>query len=224
MIRLQDAEKYYATGAEPIHVLRGISLQIEAGEFVSIMGPSGSGKSTLMNILGCLDTLDRGTYELDHSRVDTVGRQEQAKIRNRKFGFVFQQFNLIPRLSALRNVELPMIYGRRPVAERRQRAYQALCRVGLEERCSHTPARLSGGQQQRVAIARALVNDPDIIIADEPTGSLDSQAGEEIMKIFSELHAQGKLIIMVTHEHDIAAHAKRIIRLRDGLLADDIRQ
>lgn len=224
MIRLEGAEKYYTTGAEPIHVLRGISLHIASGEFVSIMGPSGSGKSTLMNILGCLDTLDKGTYELDRRRVDTVNNSEQAKIRNRKFGFVFQQFNLIPRLSALRNVELPMIYGRLPLAERQQRARQALHRVGLGDRCSHTPARLSGGQQQRVAIARALVNDPDVIIADEPTGSLDSHAGEEIMNIFSELHAQGKLIIMVTHEHDIAAYAERIIRLRDGVIAEDLRQ
>jgi putative ABC transport system ATP-binding protein len=222
MIRLHRAHKYYRSGGEPIHVLRGVSLNIDAGEFISIMGPSGSGKSTLMNVLGCLDSLDDGTYELDQRRIDGLDDTEQAKIRNRKFGFVFQQFNLIPRLTALRNVELPMIYGRVPVDERRRRAREALTRVGLANRFDHTPAQLSGGQQQRVAIARALVNNPDVIIADEPTGSLDSRSGEEIMEIFKSLHAQGKAIIMVTHEHEIAAYARRIIRVRDGVIAEDV--
>jgi putative ABC transport system ATP-binding protein len=220
MIRLRDASKSYQSGGSPLQVLKGICTEIGDREFVAIMGPSGSGKSTLMNILGCLDTVDSGAYEIDGQRIESLDSRQLAQIRNRKFGFVFQLFNLIPRLSALRNVELPMIYGRVPAAERRRRATEALQRVGLADRCHHSPAQLSGGQQQRVAIARALVNNPDIIIADEPTGSLDSASGEEIMSIFGQLHAQGKTIIMVTHENDIAAHAQRVIRLRDGQIAE----
>lgn len=224
MINLSQVHKYYRTGPAPIHVLSGINLEIGKGDFVAIMGPSGSGKSTLMNILGCLDTIDQGTYALDGQEIDRADRLTLAHIRNQKFGFVFQLFNLIPRLNALRNVELPMIYGRIPARERRKRAQEALDRVGLGERSHHAPSQLSGGQQQRVAIARALVNDPDVIIADEPTGSLDTHAGEEIMKIFKGLHTEGKTIIMVTHENDIAAHAARIVRLRDGLVAEDVRK
>jgi putative ABC transport system ATP-binding protein len=225
MIRLHEVTKSYrSAGDVDLPVLKGISTEIGRHEFVAIMGPSGSGKSTLMNILGCLDTVDQGSYELDGQRIDSLDTNALARIRNLKFGFVFQMFNLVPRLSALRNVELPMIYGRIPAAERRRRATEALARVGLAERCSHSPSQLSGGQQQRVAIARALVNNPQIIIADEPTGSLDSASGESIMQTFGELHAQGKTIIMVTHENDIAAHAERVIRLRDGHIVEGNRR
>jgi len=220
MIRLTEACKRYRNGATDIEILRSVSVEIGAGEFVAIMGPSGSGKSTLMNVLGCLDTLDTGAYELEGKRVDRMDALSLARLRNRKFGFVFQLFNLIPRLDALRNVELPMLYGGVPSAERRLRAAAALERVGLGERCHHVPSRLSGGQQQRVAIARAVANDPDIIIADEPTGSLDSRSSDEIMKLFADLHRQGKTILMVTHENDVAAHAQRIIRLRDGRIGE----
>lgn len=220
MIRLTKACKRYRNGSNDIEILRDVSVAIRKGEFVAIMGPSGSGKSTLMNVLGCLDTLDGGSYELDGKRVDRMDSRALAILRNRTFGFVFQLFNLIPRLDALRNVELPMIYGCVPPAERRLRAAAALERVGLAERRHHVPSRLSGGQQQRVAIARALANDPDIIIADEPTGSLDSQSSDEIMKLFADLHRQGKTILMVTHEDDVAAHAQRIIQLRDGQVSE----
>lgn len=220
MIRLTGACKRYRNGGSDIEILRGVSVDIGEGEFVAIMGPSGSGKSTLMNVLGCLDTLDEGTYELQGLRVDQMDSRVLAHLRNRRFGFVFQLFNLIPRLDAMRNVELPMIYGCVPAAQRRQRAASALERVGLGERRHHVPSQLSGGQQQRVAIARAVANEPDIIIADEPTGSLDSASSEEIMKLFADLHAQGKTILMVTHENDIAAHAQRIIRLRDGRISE----
>ncbi len=219
MIRIADACRRYGSGSASIAVLRGVSLEIAAGEFIAIMGPSGSGKSTLMNVIGCLDTLDGGTYELAGTRVDQLDSRGLAELRNRKFGFVFQLFNLIPRLDAMRNVELPMVYGRVPPAERRARAAAALQRVGLGERLHHVPSRLSGGQQQRVAIARAVANDPDIIIADEPTGSLDSVSSAEIMGLFADLHRQGKTILMVTHEPDIAAHAQRVVRLRDGLIS-----
>lgn len=221
MIRVEGACKSYAHGAQAVQVLKGIGTSIGKGEFTAIMGPSGSGKSTFMNILGCLDTIDQGSYELDGQRIEHLSSEQLASIRNSKFGFVFQLFNLIPRLSALRNVELPMIYARVSPKERRARATEALDSVGLGHRLDHSPAQLSGGQQQRVAIARAIVNNPDIIIADEPTGSLDSQAGEEIMALFHRLHQQQKTIIMVTHEHDIAAHAQRILRLRDGRIAED---
>lgn len=221
MIELLDANKSYGRGALGLHVLKDVSTMIGDGEFVAIMGASGSGKSTLLNILGCLDSVDAGIYKLDGQTIQGFNSRELAGLRNRKFGFVFQLFNLIPRLSALRNVELPLIYGRVPAHERLRRAEQALARVGLADRCNHSPAQLSGGQQQRVAIARALVNDPDIIIADEPTGSLDTASGDEIMALFSELHVHGKTIIMVTHEKDIAARAQRVIRLRDGRIIDD---
>lgn len=187
------------------------------------MGPSGSGKSTLLNMLGCLDVLDQGQYALCGQRIDNVGLGQLARIRNRRFGFVFQLFNLIPRLSAQRNVELPMMYAGIAPAERARRAREALASVGLKARCDHSPAELSGGQQQRVAIARAIVNEPDIIIADEPTGSLDSASGQDVMALFRDMHAQGKTIIMVTHELEIAAHAGRILRLRDGVMVEDSR-
>jgi len=221
LITLSDACKSYGESSRRIQVLKDLSLTIAHGEFVAIMGPSGSGKSTLMNILGCLDTLDGGSYELGGRAIDHCTNDELAAVRNSQFGFVFQLFNLIPRLTAQRNVELPMVYaGVRP-AERRQRALAALASVGLQDRCEHSPAQLSGGQQQRVAIARALVNEPRVIIADEPTGSLDSQSGEEIMQIFGRLNAAGKTIIMVTHENDIAERARRIVRLRDGRIERD---
>ena len=216
MIHLHEASKSYRSGDLPLRVLDRVTVDIERREFVAIMGASGSGKSTLMNIIGCLDTVDEGGYQLDGMRMESLSPNELARVRNRKFGFVFQLFNLIPRLSALRNVELPMIYGRVPSDERRRRATEALRRVGLADRCHHSPSQLSGGQQQRVAIARALVNEPDIIIADEPTGSLDSTSSGEIMAIFDGLNAQGKTIILVTHETDIAARARRVVRLRDG--------
>lgn len=224
MIEVAGVHKSYRRGSQQVPVLKGIDVTIAQGEFMAIMGPSGSGKSTLMNILGCLDTLDEGRYVLDGQVIDNLDTEALAGVRNRTFGFVFQLFNLIPRLSALRNVELPMIYAHAPAAERRTRAHEALARVGLAERVGHAPAELSGGQQQRVAIARAIVNDPRVIIADEPTGSLDSAAGADIMSIFHRLHAQGKTIIMVTHEAEIAAHAARILRLRDGLVEEDRRQ
>ena len=221
MISLRDVHKSYRSGTLTLEVLKGVTTEIDEREFVAIMGPSGSGKSTLMNILGCLDTLDAGVYELGNRRIDGLNTDELARLRNRHFGFVFQLFNLIPRLSALRNVELPMIYGRISPSERRRRATGALERVGLAERMHHAPSQLSGGQQQRVAIARALVNDPGILIADEPTGSLDSVSGSEIMEIFDELHRQGKTIIMVTHDTDVAAHAGRLIQLRDGFIVKE---
>lgn len=223
MITLHDVYKSYTVGEAPISVLRGLSLEIKRGEFVAIMGPSGSGKSTLLNIIGCLDTLDTGRYNLGDAPVSTLSDDGLADIRLRRFGFVFQLFNLIPRINALRNVELPMVYARIQPIERRKRALQALEAVGLGDRASHSPAQLSGGQQQRVAIARALVNDPDVIIADEPTGSLDSRAGAEIMQLFRSLNANGKTVVMVTHEEDIAGHAKRVIRLRDGVIERDER-
>jgi len=222
MIRLTKAYKRYRSGTDHIEVLRGISVVVGKGEFVAIMGASGSGKSTLMNMIGCLDTLDSGTYELEGIRVDQLKSHLLASLRNRKFGFVFQLFNLIARLDAIRNVELPMIYGQVPPVERRLRAAEALARVGLSDRHHHVPSRLSGGQQQRVAIARALANNPDIIIADEPTGSLDTTSSEEIMKLFTELNRQGKTILMVTHENEIAAYAQRVIRLRDGHICEAV--
>lgn len=224
MITLSDVYKSYQLGEIPIPVLKGISLTIERGEFVAIMGPSGSGKSTLLNIIGCLDMLDRGTYALAGVSVVGASEDELAQVRNHRLGFIFQSFNLIPRINAIRNVELPLIYSAIPPQQRKQRAYHMLDAVGLSERAEHSPSQLSGGQQQRVAIARALVNDPDVLIADEPTGSLDSQAGQGIMQLFSELNRTGITIVMVTHEEDIAAHAKRIIRLRDGVIEQDLSQ
>jgi putative ABC transport system ATP-binding protein len=208
-------------GDETIHALRDLSLEIGHPEYVAIMGPSGSGKSTLMNLLGCLDTPSSGTFELNGSLVSEMDDNQLAEIRNREIGFVFQSFHLLPRSSALHNVELPLIYAGIQAEDRRQQAITAMTQVGLSDRMHHKPNELSGGQRQRVAIARALVNNPSIMLADEPTGNLDSRTGEEIMALFDELYRQGHTIIVVTHEEDIARHARRVIRLRDGLIAAD---
>ena len=211
----------YAMGAEVVHALRGVDIQIRKNEFVATMGPSGSGKSTLMNLIGCLDTPTAGEYWLNGQKVSELADDELARIRNKEIGFVFQTFNLLPRADALHNVELPLIYAGMPARERRQRAARALERVGLGDRMDHRPNELSGGQRQRVAIARALVNEPSILLADEPTGNLDSSTSGEIMQVFADLHRQGQTVVMVTHEHDIAAHAARVITLLDGLVATD---
>jgi len=221
MIQLRDVCKSYRLGDISLDVLRSVTLQIEAGDFAAIMGPSGSGKTTLLNIIGCLDTPNSGTYHLAGRPVTGACEDELARMRNRHIGFVFQLFNLLPRVDALRNVELPLIYARVAARERRHRALEALARVGLSERAGHAPAQLSGGQQQRVAIARALVTDPQVLVADEPTGSLDSVTGQEIMALFVDLNAQGTSIVMVTHEEDIAAYARHIIRLQDGVVVRD---
>jgi putative ABC transport system ATP-binding protein len=224
VIEIRDLVKDYRLGDVPVHVLKGISLEIERGDFAAIMGPSGSGKSTLMNILGCLDKPTAGIYRLDGISVGQLDRDQLAEIRNRKIGFVFQQFNLLARTSALENVELPLMYTETPAQERRERALKALHAVGLAGREEHHPSQLSGGQQQRVAIARALVNDPQIILADEPTGALDSRTSVEIMAIFQRLNREsGITMIVVTHEADIAAYAKRNIHFRDGMLQLDER-
>lgn len=221
LIDLKQIRKEYLVGTQSVHALAGVNLQIGKGEYVAIMGPSGSGKSTLMNILGCLDTASHGEYELNDSNVSTLNDDQLAEIRNREIGFVFQTFNLLPRATSLHNVELPLIYRGMPAAKRREKAVQALTRVGLSDRMDHRPNELSGGQRQRVAIARALVNDPSIILADEPTGNLDTRTGDEIMEIFESLHDEGNTIIMVTHEEYIAEHSDRIVRLRDGLIERD---
>ncbi len=219
VIEIENIKKIYRMGETEVAALRGVSLQIDQGEMVAIMGPSGSGKSTLMNIIGCLDQPSEGTYRLDGTDVHKMDDDRLAEIRNKKIGFVFQSFNLLPRTSALDQVELPMVYAGTP--DRRKRALDALQQVGLGERVHHRPNELSGGQQQRVAIARALVNKPAIILADEPTGNLDSVSGEEIMRIFQRLNQEeGMTIILVTHEPDIAAHAKRVIHVKDGKIAD----
>ncbi len=221
VIEIEGVTKVYEMGSETIHALRGVSLKIRRNEYLAIMGPSGSGKSTMMNMLGCLDTPTQGKYEFNGKDVASMDDDELATIRNKEIGFVFQTFNLLPRSTSLSNVELPLIYAGRPAGERRDKARRALENVGLGNRMDHRPNELSGGQRQRVAIARALVNDPSIILADEPTGNLDSKTGEEIMALMEDLYAQGNTIIVVTHEPDIAEHARRIVRLRDGLIESD---
>jgi len=221
VVRVQDITKVYHMGEETVHALSGVSLTVSRGEFVAIMGSSGSGKSTCMHILGCLDRPTSGSYALDGVAVEGMAKNELAEIRNKKLGFVFQGFNLLSRTSALENVELPLVYGRVPAAERRKRAMEALGMVGLADRATHLSNQLSGGQQQRVAIARALAGNPALILADEPTGNLDSHMSEEIMDIFGRLNQQGGTIIMVTHEPDIAAHAGRRITFKDGVIIDD---
>jgi putative ABC transport system ATP-binding protein len=221
IIDTKDLSRKYVMGSETIHALKSVSIQIEKGEYVAFMGPSGSGKSTLMNIIGCLDTPSSGTYILNNKDVSDLTENELAEIRNKEIGFVFQTFNLLPRASSLDNVSLPLIYAGYNKAERNEMAMASLAGVGLAERASHKPNELSGGQRQRVAIARALVNDPSIILADEPTGNLDSKTSYSIMDLFAELHNKGNTIIMVTHEEDIAEYAHRIVRLRDGLIESD---
>jgi len=221
LIRLDSICRRYEMGGETVHALRGVTLSIERGEYVAIMGPSGSGKSTLMNIIGCLDTPSSGTYVLNGNAVAEMDDNDLADIRNREIGFVFQTFNLLSRSTALRNVELPLIYAGVDIDERREIARAALADVGLADRVEHRPNEMSGGQRQRVAIARALVNKPSILLADEPTGNLDSKTGDEILALFDALHAKGNTLIVVTHEEDVARRARRIIRIRDGLVASD---
>jgi putative ABC transport system ATP-binding protein len=221
MIEVENLQKTYVMGDMEVHALRGVRLQIRSGEMVAIMGPSGSGKSTFMNIIGCLDRPTQGSYLLDGEEVAALNDDELAEIRSRKIGFVFQSFHLLPRTSALKNVEVPLIYSGLP--DREERAQWALSRVGLADRMDHRPNELSGGQQQRVAIARALVNDPPLLLGDEPTGNLDTRTGEEIMMLFQEVHREGKTVVMVTHENDIAQHCERIIRFKDGRLQSDER-
>jgi len=223
VILAHNLARDYEMGAEVVRALRGVDIQIKRNEFVAIMGPSGSGKSTLMNLIGCLDTPTAGEYWLNGQKVSDLSDDALARIRNKEIGFVFQTFNLLPRASALHNVELPLIYAGVPARDRRERAARALDKVGLGDRMSHKPNELSGGQRQRVAIARALVNDPSILLADEPTGNLDSATGAEIMALFEALHDAGQTILVVTHEHDIAAHARRQIHLHDGRIARDER-
>lgn len=222
MIQIKDLWKVYDTGSVEVKALQGIDLHIKKGEFVSIIGASGSGKSTLMNILGCLDKPSDGLYSLDGEQIEKLKAEDLAYIRNQKIGFVFQSFNLIPRVSALHNVELPMIYGKIGKKERREKARNALIRVGLEERMEHNPNELSGGQKQRVAIARSLVNNPAIILADEPTGNLDSKSTDEIMDIFQKLNDEGATVVIVTHENEIAEKTKRIITFKDGQIISDV--
>ena len=221
MIRTEDLWRTYVMGSEQLHALRSVTLNIDKGEYVAIMGPSGSGKSTLMNLIGCLDTPTKGEYWLNGKGVRTMNDNELANIRNREIGFVFQTFNLLPRASALHNVELPLIYNGTPAAERSKKAKLALEKVELGDRMYHKPSELSGGQRQRVAVARALVNDPSIILADEPTGNLDSKTSEEIMKLLDTLHRQGNTIIVVTHEASVARHAHRVLSILDGQIAGD---
>jgi putative ABC transport system ATP-binding protein len=224
LIETRDLWKTYVMGDEEIHALRGLSINIDKGEYVAIMGPSGSGKSTLMNLIGCLDTPSKGSYLLNGKEVAAMNDDDLARIRNEEIGFVFQTFNLLPRATALHNVELPLVYAGVSGKERQTRAMQALEKVELTSRSTHRPNELSGGQRQRVAIARALVNNPSILLADEPTGNLDSKTGEEIMAVFSRLHGGGNTIILVTHEADIAAHAHRVIYVRDGQVEKDVKQ
>ncbi|MBI4542996.1 MAG: ABC transporter ATP-binding protein [Gemmatimonadetes bacterium] len=221
MIRTSELTRDYVLGSEVVHALRGVDLVVNPNEFVAIMGPSGSGKSTLMNLIGCLDTPTSGEYLLNGRRVSDLGDAELARIRNKEIGFVFQTFNLLPRATAFHNVELPLIYAGVPAKERRERALATLEATGLADRKDHRPSELSGGQRQRVAVARALINHPSILLADEPTGNLDSKTGEEIMQLFEQLHRAGQTIILITHEHDIAAHARRQIHIKDGLVDHD---
>ncbi len=222
LITLHDLHRVYQVGTEKVHALNGVDLGIDANEYVAIMGPSGSGKSTMMNILGCLDTPTQGSYRLKDQEIGRMSDDELARIRNHEIGFVFQTFNLLPRADALHNVELPLVYAGIKHEERRQRAREALELVGLTDRMKHKPNELSGGQRQRVAIARALVNKPSIILADEPTGNLDTATGEEIMAAFERIWQQGNTVILVTHEADIAAHARRVVRMRDGKVESDV--
>jgi len=221
LIEVRGLSRHYRVGGEVVRAVDGIDLTIRRGEYVAIMGASGSGKSTLMNLLGCLDTPTAGTYRLDGIEVAHLGEDALAAVRNRRIGFVFQTFNLLPRLTAAQNVELPLIYGGVPAAERRQRVAAVLADMGLTDRAAHRPGEMSGGQRQRVAIARALVTGPAILLADEPTGNLDSRTSEEIMALFADLHRRGHTILLVTHEHDIAAHARRLVTLRDGRIESD---
>ena len=221
VIKTQELAKVYEMGSEQVHALRGVDVEIRKGEYVAIMGPSGSGKSTLMNLIGCLDSPSKGQYWLNQQLVSELDDDELARIRNKEIGFVFQTFNLLARATSLHNVELPLIYAGVPSAERMERAKAALASVGMADRMNHKPNELSGGQRQRVAVARALVNNPAIILADEPTGNLDSQTGNEIMALLDRLHAQGNTIVLVTHEHDIAEYAHRIIYIKDGVVERD---
>lgn len=220
MIDLKDISRVYQMGSEKVYALNKACLHIDPGEFVSIIGPSGSGKSTLMNIIGCLDVADSGTYLLDGIPIQDYSERALARVRNRKIGFVFQSFNLIPKLTAEENVELPLIYQGVPRGERRERVEAALARMELQRRAKHLPTELSGGQQQRVAIARAIVTNPSLILADEPTGNLDSHTSEEIMEVFRELHSQGNTIVLITHDNDVARQAERIVHIRDGQLSE----
>lgn len=224
IISTRDLRRTYTMGAETIHALQGVSLDVERNEYVALMGPSGSGKSTLMNMLGCLDTPSAGTYTLNSQRVDQMSDSDLATVRNKEIGFVFQTFNLMPRLSSLENVALPLVYAGQGRAKRNARAREVLEAVGLGDRVHHKPNELSGGQRQRVAVARALVNDPAIILADEPTGNLDTKTSIEIMALFNDIHARGNTVVLVTHEPDIAEYAHRVVRLRDGLVESDVRQ
>lgn len=221
IILMEDVHKIYKTGSTEVNAVDGISLKVSKGEFLAIMGPSGSGKSTLMNIIGCLDVPTKGRYFLKGREIEKMGDEELAFIRNKEIGFVFQNFNLLARTDALSNVELPLIYAKVQKRERKERALESLKKVGIEQRAKHMPSELSGGEQQRVAIARALVTNPSIILADEPTGNLDTKSSEDIMKIFDKLNEEGNTIILVTHELDIAKHAKRLVKLRDGKIIED---